>query len=1675
MYINPTGTIQYVGGVATYPSQNASDDGVIMSRRYIGHHSDGSFGLPANRDEGETLVHEIGHYLGLYHPFEGSCGGDLNDSAKQYLPNHGDLCYDTPPMSDSSIYTYTCNSLQNSCSESYFPLPDTNHTDPIHNYMGYQYDSCLSEFTPNQRDRMWATFETARKDLVSDYSIINAGISGNTDKVFFYALETNICSNDSLILKFNYISGAIYEVSSNSTILRPIGSITHDTIIIKNLSVGNYPITIKRYVFTFPIYNPVASSMKSDYVKVFNCATHATYQPEYSNWFFGNHTGLQFTNTGPRSLKTSALNGDEGSISQSKTNGSLLFYGGGEDIAPADSFKVYNRNHQQMPHSPIFGHASSAQGSIVLPILNDTNKYLLVTTDARNMGTSVRGLRSSVINMTLRGGNGDIDSSARNIIISHPTDITTNTFAENVFVTSEGITAIPICDSVGYWLLVASLDIMGTDKINVFRCDRDGAITFSSDYRLVNTGNGFPSGNIFFIKASPNGMRIGAGFSGSSQIYVYTFDKKTGVIDLNNPVIVDGSFDMSFSPNSELLYTNCEGCYPNNTINQYDLSINPPTVKTVVLLDTIRSSGNTLCHLQLASDSKIYYSNFNADYISAITLPNVKNITNTSNDCGFITKAVKLGNANPCDMIGAKNGLSNQIDALPSTSVSLKTITVSAKNCYDYCFKNYFCDNKKWILQNASGVAIDSVINADSMCRTLVKGRYFIMLKIGAQTITQMIDTRMPPFQIFGNDTMNYTNYNYAYTTNKVPFYTYKWKVITNGSITGVDNLDTVTIKALIKSSVVLRLIFTSPAGCKDSVDKTILFDSALNITHNYLFLPSYNYCIGDSIFTITATDPIGGTGVYTYQWQKSYSGPGGFYNIAGAGATSKDYVSDTTFSTTFLLRRIVYSGAKTDTSASYSVTSISLNVCDQRIWFNYTNTPLYSGCDFYVQGTTPTNKSYAWEYSFDNSTWLVFTASGGVSATTYHISKYFDSVFVRRKTVRSGITYYSNVILIYTNVKITVQPNNAVICGTNYVSAAFYCQFNMTPPYAEWYYYCSNTSSWHTYPFINGFSFYPSSTGLMVSFTDSIKVGFRGYCANGLQSDTLYSKTVEIFGLAPSAISTQPAPVTVALGSNTSFWVAVTNSSVFHTYQWYVSTNNGILWKAIPNTNNDSLIITANQSCMGGNKYKCVITTICTVLTTDSVLLTVIGSPAYDVWIKDYFDDNGNEPYPYTNWANVFGGGDIWNWFKHTPGAVDTLKHYNPDYSQKNDSNYIYCKIRNKSTTGAASIPTKLRLYWSFASTGELWDINWTENSLNMYHNPSTGKDYPLGREVTAGRPYIIPAIAANDSIIVKVGWIAPNTANYDQTDLRFCFLARIITCDGDEPKSMTYLETIHTGLNADSNNNIATRNAILVDSISNNLVYNGNGKGGNPINWSRINPDVSTAEYYTIEIHAVDSEFFNSAVVYLHMNDLLADAVQVSNDVTGATQLNPLLWLWSNPDDIVLSHLTLTPYEFYKVGLEFKLLGDTLAKTSTRKKLEYTTTYRIYMLQRNTKTRNKGEAVNFYVTIPGWRGLRPDTTTIQEPVKYEVIDNFKFTLRPNPANTMVNILYQLPQQAQTLITIYDINGKEVIDVFRNKTEKTGSYIVPVDISKLAVGTYIVKLKVNGKEYSQKLVRGGD
>lgn len=145
-------------GYAVFPfATNASVDGIVMR-----HDRVGTIGTAVPGDSGRTLTHEVGHWLGLFHTFQGGCNDDDN-------------CDDTPPVA-STFTNANCPANGNSCSTDNPNLPDQ-----WENYMDYSDGDCMAMFTIQQKDIMHYWLNRApRSSNVSAANLLATGITPNT-------------------------------------------------------------------------------------------------------------------------------------------------------------------------------------------------------------------------------------------------------------------------------------------------------------------------------------------------------------------------------------------------------------------------------------------------------------------------------------------------------------------------------------------------------------------------------------------------------------------------------------------------------------------------------------------------------------------------------------------------------------------------------------------------------------------------------------------------------------------------------------------------------------------------------------------------------------------------------------------------------------------------------------------------------------------------------------------------------------------------------------------------------------------------------------------------------------------------------------------------------------------------------------------------------------------------------------------------------------------------------------------------------------------------------------------------------------------------------------------------------------------------------------------------------
>ncbi|MFH1321489.1 MAG: M43 family zinc metalloprotease [Bacteroidota bacterium] len=149
-------------GYAYYPGISPEYDGVVIHYLVFGRIGD----VIPPYHLGRTTTHEVGHWLGLYHPFEGyftGTGCDGSDPATCLYA--GDYICDTPGDITPS---YGCDFSENSCVDSPVDYPDQ-----IENFMDYADDDCVNMFTNGQSERVNAVLNTIRQSLLTSIGCVH--------------------------------------------------------------------------------------------------------------------------------------------------------------------------------------------------------------------------------------------------------------------------------------------------------------------------------------------------------------------------------------------------------------------------------------------------------------------------------------------------------------------------------------------------------------------------------------------------------------------------------------------------------------------------------------------------------------------------------------------------------------------------------------------------------------------------------------------------------------------------------------------------------------------------------------------------------------------------------------------------------------------------------------------------------------------------------------------------------------------------------------------------------------------------------------------------------------------------------------------------------------------------------------------------------------------------------------------------------------------------------------------------------------------------------------------------------------------------------------------------------------------------------------------------------------
>jgi len=146
-------------------------------------------------DQGRTVTHEVGHYLGLYHTFDFGCG----TASVPGCYTSGDRICDTNSEANP---VFGCPASSSSCGS----------PNPYHNYMDYSDDLCMEEFTPEQVNRMRCTLANWRVDLFDGGAVAAPEIAGAAGRLAALARPNPFADGTEIVFELPRRGDAVVRV-----------------------------------------------------------------------------------------------------------------------------------------------------------------------------------------------------------------------------------------------------------------------------------------------------------------------------------------------------------------------------------------------------------------------------------------------------------------------------------------------------------------------------------------------------------------------------------------------------------------------------------------------------------------------------------------------------------------------------------------------------------------------------------------------------------------------------------------------------------------------------------------------------------------------------------------------------------------------------------------------------------------------------------------------------------------------------------------------------------------------------------------------------------------------------------------------------------------------------------------------------------------------------------------------------------------------------------------------------------------------------------------------------------------------------------------------------------------------------------------------------------------------
>ncbi len=555
-------------------------------------------------------------------------------------------------------------------------------------------------------------------------------------------------------------------------------------------------------------------------------------------------------------------------------------------------------------------------------------------------------------------------------------------------------------------------------------------------------------------------------------------------------------------------------------------------------------------------------------------------------------------------------------------------------------------------------------------------------------------------------------------------------------------------------------------------------------------------------------------------------------------------------------------------------------------------------------------------------------------------------------------------------------------------------------------------------------------------------------YDVNGSR-DTTYSNTYTIYVMDPE-ITSQPQSTTVNDGASANFSISLNEMTLLR-WEKRTGSSPSYTWLTVDSSSNPYSFVT--DLCMNGGVYRAVVFNHCTnAAEYSSEAVLTVNSLNYDLWAKDNESDIfASEP----STGFIWNSPDIWNRKNNDTSSV----HENPEY-RWTAPNYLRAIVRN--TNNATSVPAKLFVYWTFASTGERWDRNWLSNTSNNDSVSGNWKTYYGARKGLGGLigEYNIPALAPSEVYKVSTSWIVPdpgivvgdsNTSN--QADV--CFLSRIVTCTNPN-YGMHVSETMSTGDNVRKNNNIITKNFVVYDALPGNgrISWGGNG-----------NPNDGASATGVLRLRAGNCDFFRYGYIILHLDPTLQN-IWTNTYGSGYTVVDDSTLMVDTCVEVVLENIQYDADQYGLLGVEFIMRNDYSTLTTFDAFYEFDLEQ---MIDEDTVSIG-----GIHYGVPMHIEPLPEngmSRRIPSDNKQIIQGKTSFHAYPNPFRDELTVSYYLPKDEKVTIILTNLLGQRVATIDNNSFKATGAYKYNFNATPLKEGIYFINFTAGSYTQTQKVV----